>query len=128
MCELRWNDVTGQCTYQLFSTQGPSAYVPEQQQQLEQPMASLYSPQYAPHHPWLVSPAGQYNHNAPWSPEVVSAGAAGAGWWEKQDGVNETDLDTVDEGDWVKYYDGMGRGVWVHSVTGERSSVEPSVM
>lgn len=115
--------MTGQCTYQLFSTQGPYTYVPEQQQQ--QSMATLYSPQYVPQHPWLMSPAGQFNNNAPWSPEVVASAGAG---WGKQEDVNKKVLDSVDEGNWVKYHDGMGRYVWVHSVTGERSSEEPSVV
>lgn len=107
--------------------------------------AGLASPRYMPQQQsWLMSPSGV--QHAPWGRRSVGGVSAGGGMmWGGAQEEEEEDEDEAQQqleqqqqqqqqaakewrkGTWKRYHDGAGRMVWIHSITGTRTNVDPTV-
>lgn len=74
------------------------------------------------------------DHRTPWnaslagSTAAAAASTAGMSWTNYvQDDGDESDEEEEEAiGTWEKFYNSVGRPIWIHSITGERKTVDPT--
>lgn len=121
-CHDRWNNITGEWTYQVQSPQSSRSPPPAQ------PMTYVNTgPPSPPLHPpeqrFISSPTshGGAQTMASWGslPSAVRRG----GWGNEAQGAGNNG--PVQGCKWEKCYNDQGRAVWIHSVTGKLTEIDP---